>query len=235
MAARDRTKAPRSVTPILPLAQVQARLRALMADGSLGAVREALVVAVSLFGFVRSLELEHVKLAQCRVVEAAPAPHQLHILMFNYKNDVDLGGATLRIPGSSERPVCVACIFETYVKLTTRHRESATGQPLVLSLPRANQPCSGLHASTIGSIKNRFGRVVNPADSGFLNNWTRKLGASSLLDAGVPVSDVVNYGRWRNTETFTRHYVQRDLRPTAFEDIISAQTPTARAPKAVSK
>jgi hypothetical protein len=233
---RERTKAPRSITPVLPLAQVLARLRLLMADGSLAAVREALVVAVSLFGFVRSRELEHVKLAQCHVVDADPAPHQLHIAMFNFKNDTDLGGATLRIPGSSERSVCVACIFETYVKLTARLRGSAARQQLlVLSLPRTNHPCAGLRASAIGTIKNRFGRAVNPADAAFLNNWTRKLGASTLLDAGVSVSDVVNYGRWRNVETFTKHYVQRPLQPNAFNDIIAAQSSTAVPPMGVPK
>ena len=229
---RDRTTAPRSVTPVLPLARVLARLRELMADGSQKAVREAFVVAVSLFGLVRSLELEHVRLQQCAVVDAAPAPHQLHIAMFNYKNDSDLGGATLRIPGSSESAVCVACIFEAYVKLTAPHRTHDT-RSLVLSLPRANQPCAGLSASSIGTIKNRFGRVVNPTNSGFLNNWTRKLGASMLLDAGVPVPDVVNYGRWRNAEAFTKHYVQRQLQPTAFNDIVAAHAPAKMLPAVV--
>lgn len=233
---RERTSAPRSVTTAVPLAPVLARVRALMADGSVAAVREAFVVAVSVFGLVRSQELEHVKLSQCKVVEASPAPHQLHIAMFNYKNDTDLGGATLRIPGSSERAVCVACIFEAYVKLTAHLRGSAARQQLlVVSLPRANQPCAGLRASSIGTIKNRFGRAVNPADSGFLNNWTRKLGASSLLDAGVPVPDVINYGRWRNAEAFTKHYVQRQLRPTAFNDIIAAQSSSAALSMGVPK
>ena len=152
---------------------VLARLRALKADGSQRAVREAFVVAVSLFGLMRSLELEHVKLQQCAVVDAAPAPHQLHIAKFNYKNDSDLGGATLRIPGSSESSVCVAFIFEAYVKLSAPQRTNAA-QSLVLSLPRADQPCAGMRASSIGTIKYRFGRAVNPSTSEFLNNWTRK-------------------------------------------------------------
>ena len=121
------------------------------------------------------------------------------------------------------------------MKLTAPHRTNPSTRSLVLSLPRTNHPCAGLRASSIGTIKNRFGRVVNPTNSGFLNNWTRKLGASMLLDAGVPVPDVVNYGRWRNAEAFTKHYVQRQLQSTAFNDIVAAHAPAAVSPAVVSK
>jgi len=227
---RAHTSAPRSLTPVLPLAQVLDRLRALWRNGSVEALREAAVVSMSVFGLLRTKELATVEREQCAVVTVRDdAPHQLHVAMFNYKNDVDLGGATLQIPGSSEDAVCVPCIVREYVRLTSSQRNAGAPSKLILSLPRLKRASAGLSDSALGTIKNRFARALLPGDRLFLNNWTRKTGAVALLNAGIPVPDVMNHGRWRSADVFTQHYVRKPLELTVLDDIVRSAQPTTPA------
>lgn len=173
--------------------------------GDVRHLRLVLIVLFALFGLVRSEDLAKIKVCDCRVAEVVGAPPVLVVDMLNFKNDYDMEGDELRIPGSSNPAWCAAHIFSIYRKETSTIRESSD-TPLIIALTSA----SPISASAIGSEKSKFLKSIGIRAKSY-NNAVRTAGVRYFLDNGMMVPDVMKQGRWRGPETFQNHYVRKAI------------------------
>ena len=141
----------------------------------------------------------------------------LKVYLFGIKNDYNRDGFCVNVPYAKECNICPVLALKEYVQRTSRH--VASNGPVFISL---NRPYVPLSAGGVASVLNKAIELVGLHNQGFSAKCFRPTGATVAIEKGLTPDAVQSMGRWRNTETFRKHYVH--AKPTVtFTDCVLQQ------------
>ena len=139
----------------------------------------------------------------------------LVIYLFGIKNDYNRDGFRVVLPRSEDSMICPVGTLYDYVKRTQDKVRKLDGS-MFLSLLK---PYNGLSAGGVASVLNKAIDMASLGRQGYSAKCFRPSGATAAIEAGMDPNIVRTVGRWRNAETFEKHYVHART-PAVFTDAV---------------
>ena len=125
------------------------------------------------------------------------------LYLFGIKNDYKRDGFRVVLPRLENTKLCPVDALETYI-IRTDSKVKAKNAAVFLSLMK---PYQGLSASGVAAILNKAIDMAGLSGKGYSAKCFRPTGATTAVEAGLSPDTIRAVGRWKNAETFEKHYV----------------------------